>query len=438
MVKHRAAVARPLALATATAGWLASAACATEPPCPPATLAPLDGDPAYAVVTSDYQATAIALLDADGALVTEAWIDSGATEPGIVAALSGDVSLPTEPWPGELVLLDRYGVDVVTRIAIPSGEILGQIPTRLPRGASPTGFLPNPHDAIRLDERRALVTRFDPNPNPAAPELDRGNDLVVVDLERAELVERIDLSHLDQPDARGTIWARPDRMIRRAGLVVVGLARLGAIYWQAGDGAIAIVDPEARTATDVPLDGLRNCGAVRAVADDAARVLVLCAGDSFEPDSLVPSSEATRRAHAGLALVHVASDGAARVELTWRAVDSPDRPIPTTSLVSLGGTRAVFTATGEDRSDRPFRPDRVFTVDLAGGEPVPLFESGAVDVAVGHFAPATGLLFLPDASAGIRRVWVGDVPEEATSVDPSPCRRLPAREVAPLARGPST
>src|ERR1700753_357244 len=80
----------------------------------------------FAVVESDYTATAISLLDADGELLRDDFIDSASAMSGLVSALSGDVVLPTRSGqPGVLTLIDRLKTDVVTRIQLPEGKVLG-------------------------------------------------------------------------------------------------------------------------------------------------------------------------------------------------------------------------------------------------------------------------------------------------------------------------
>ena len=189
------------------------------PRCGPAGLGPAPAATAYAVVASDYASTAVALLDAEGRPLQQAWVDSGTVAPGLSMALSGDVVLPTEaPPPGRLVLLDRYGTDVVDLFALASGRVLGQWPVSVapPGGAA---WRPNPYDAVRLPAAdgaaRWVVSRFEPNLDPAAPELDRGDDLLVLD-ERGRALARWPLgaARLQLPD--GTrIHARPSRMVRR-------------------------------------------------------------------------------------------------------------------------------------------------------------------------------------------------------------------------------
>ncbi|MBW2464148.1 MAG: hypothetical protein JRH11_21040, partial [Deltaproteobacteria bacterium] len=99
-------------------------ACSDEPPCPPADLPPTGPEARWAIVTSDYFSTAVGLLREDGTVLDEAWVDSGSAPAGIVAALSGDVALPSAPsGPGELLVIDRFGVDVVSRFDLPTGTV---------------------------------------------------------------------------------------------------------------------------------------------------------------------------------------------------------------------------------------------------------------------------------------------------------------------------
>ncbi len=58
-------------------------------------LDPLSSTPRYAVVSTDFSSSSIAMLDADFAAINESWLNSGTTYPGLVATLSGDVVLPT-------------------------------------------------------------------------------------------------------------------------------------------------------------------------------------------------------------------------------------------------------------------------------------------------------------------------------------------------------
>ena len=405
-----------------------AAACSATPPCPAADLAPLARDPAFAIVTSDRTVTAIALLDADGSLITEAWIDSGTTRPGVSATLSGDVVLPTEPLgDGALALIDRFGVDVVTRIAIPNGDVLSQTHTQLSAAESTSGFRANPQDVVRLDDTRLLVSRHTPNLDPDAPELERGNDLAIIDLDARAPVARIDLSALDVSAGKQRFYARPARMVSVDEThVIVGLARASRDFI-AGPGAIAIADPTGAAApVALELDGLANCGEVVRSEDDPSHALVLCAGDTFTACS------EERRPRSGI--VELAVDTGAHVVRVLRAAGDPSLPVPSAGLVSIGADRVLFAAMGDECGTL----DRVVALDLASGAFRVLLESSEI-LAFGYgvYDRANRRALVPDARAGsgIHVLAVGDsldaIIEERT-IDVSPCRRLPAREARAL------
>lgn len=406
---------------------LLGAFCDVEPPCGRADLAPLPQLPAYAVISSDYLSTAIAVLDEEGDPITDAWIDSGTTRPGLSLTLN-DVVFPTEALgTNVLTVIDRLGVDIVTQIALPSGEILRQLPTAPsePRGGA--AFRANPHDVVPLDERHLLISRFEPNLDPAAPPLALGNDLVILDTETRTIVDAIPLGALDgledldgQP-ARA--YARPSRMVRVGSLIVVGLARLTS-DWRAAEGAVAIVDPNTRAAVALELPGLSNCASVVAIRGATDRVLVVCSGRPF-------TDENGRRATAGVAIVSIDSDGHAALEHVLRAAEHPEAPVITGGAISIDGRHTVLTAMGDDRVDRP---DRLVRLDLARDAiEVILDAEEAYVLGTGTFDPERRLLLVPDATVGVRRFRVVDgeiEPLEPSSV--SRCAGLGARQVTRL------
>jgi hypothetical protein len=96
-------------------------------------LTPLDGVPRFAVVSLDlsFSSASIAMLDAEFGIIDESWINSGTTFPGLVAAISGDVVLPTrQAGDGTFTLIDRFFTDVVSSFFVPSGDLNGQVRTQ--------------------------------------------------------------------------------------------------------------------------------------------------------------------------------------------------------------------------------------------------------------------------------------------------------------------
>jgi hypothetical protein len=57
-------------------------------------LKSLDTMPHYAVVSSDFSSSSIAMLDESFGVIDESWLSSGTTYPGLVATLSGNGALP--------------------------------------------------------------------------------------------------------------------------------------------------------------------------------------------------------------------------------------------------------------------------------------------------------------------------------------------------------
>ncbi len=167
-------------------------------------LDPLSSTPRYAVLSSDFSSSSIAMLDADFVTIDGSWISSGTTYPGLVATLSGDVVLPNrQAGDGTVAVIDRFFTDVVTRFFVPSGNLNGQLRTQGDIGDS--GFSSNPQDFIFVDPDSAWVPRYESNLNPDAIPENQGNDLFEVNpSDMSATGDRIDLSSLDTTATAGT------------------------------------------------------------------------------------------------------------------------------------------------------------------------------------------------------------------------------------------
>lgn len=398
---------------------LLAAACTEPASCPPADLGALDRAPAFAFVASDYGSSAVGLLDADGAMVREAWLDTGTAAPGLVAALSGDVVLASRA-PGRCVLgvIDRSGTDVVTLLDACASE-----PRAVQIDVGPS-FDANPQDVLAIDDTRALVSRHDPSLRPSAGELERGNDLLAVDWRQGRVLSRVDLSALDLVDGERT-YARPGRMVRLErgahAVVVIGLARLSEDFMRAGAGAAAVLDAATMRVSEVALDGLVNCAEVDAAPGDPAVAIVTCQGASF-------GDAEARRAGAGVAALELGEDGAVIVRSAWRAADHAEGPVFNTWSVPLSAERVVTVAMGDVRQGLG---DVAGVIDLGRGEATLLVEAAeAFVLGDGAYDADARLLLLPDAHDGtVRRFVLSDPPRELEPVEASSCRGLPPREV---------
>lgn len=401
--------------------------------------------PAFAVVSSDYTSTAVSLLDWDGTVMADNYVNSTSQRAGLVTALSGDVELPNRSGErGVLVLLDRYKTDVITRLRLSDAEVLGQVKTHAPPPRdSESAYSSNPHDYVYIDETTAWITRYEPNLDPGVPELEKGTDLLRIDPTKMERTEdRIDLSVLNttgtrlnpdtQMEEEVEVYARPSRMARIGDTLVVGLSRLSFDFSAAGAGAVAIVDLKERKVSGFELEGLQNCGSVAPVPESTDTVLVSCRGH-WASD---------QRAGSGLVLLRV-NGGDVEVAQRWSAKDHPEARLAVSSPVALGGTWVAGVENGEWTPDNSGRPDVMVVTDLATGEQRELFQSvGAYVLGSGAFDPVESLLLVPDAStdadkrptAGVRRFLIRDMDEveELETIKVAESTTMPVRSIRPL------
>ncbi len=170
------------------------------------------------------------------------------------------------PRSGRVVLLDRYGTNVVTWMDLARATVLAQLPVG-------TGFESNPHDYLEVDATRAYVTRYGTNPSPGQMPDDQGGDLLVLDTAKYAITGRIAM-----PEENAMLQPCPDTMTWLGGDVVVTLARFSADFSMIGDGRLVGVSP----ATDaivwtVDVAGLQNCG--RLALSPSGKVAALaCSG----------------------------------------------------------------------------------------------------------------------------------------------------------------
>jgi hypothetical protein len=364
--------------------------------CTPAAegLWPLSRSPRYALVFSDYSSSSIGLFDAELLPLAEDWVTSGTRAPILVTPVTGDAVLPSVSL-GALAWIDRFPSDVVTIVDPTRPEGLVQLDVH---GEGPTtGFVANPHDALRLSDGRILVTRH--NPDDALPD-ERGNDLFAID-PVTSTGTRIALG-CDAPP----YFARPDQLARvvaggRA-IVVVALARLNRDFSAAGEGALATVD--ARTLSVLacaPLPGTANCQYVRAMPGEPDRVVVLCTGQPRQP-------EAVRREEASVLEVRVDAGGAVTIEARLDARALPEGLTPAAYPLPLGGDVVLATADGRGTALDPM-PDRLLRLDLAAGTAEVLAETEAF-----HFGSGVldeGRALWPDGATN--EILVYDVAREA-------------------------
>jgi hypothetical protein len=310
----------------AAAATFGAVACSpVEPPRSTGAGAPLESG-SMAIVASDYRSTNIALRSPSGEPLSRSLLSTASASGAIAFALSGDVVLPSNEIArdGELVVIDRYGTNVVTFVDPVGGVVRAQIPLG-------TGFESNPHDALPLGDGTLLVSRFGVDPRRGDEAFDGGDDVLVVDVGAPRIRARIAL-----PEKEG-IAARPGSFTRLGDRVLVNLARLSSDFARAVDADVAVLalDPP-RLERIVPLPRLRNCGKL-AVSPSGA-IAISCSG-LFDPARTRFADEG-----AGVAIGAIDEAGAFVVERRWEAADLGQSP--TGSVVWLDDATVLFETYG--------------------------------------------------------------------------------------------
>lgn len=260
-------------------GWLlvflsAAMLAACNVPAPPkstggAASEPSPGscDRALVIVASDYISTNIVISKLDGTTLSESFVSSAAQKPGLSFALSGDVDVPRmAPASKQVVLIDRFGTNVLTWMDLASAEVLAQLPIG-------QGFESNPHDYVEVDERRAFVSRYESNMRAGREPFDEGGDLLIVDTKVPGIIGRIAM-----PEEDPALLPRPAGIARRGEDIIVTLQRFSLAFDEVGDGRFVGVSPisnEVAWTVDIP--GLTNCGRV-AVSPSEERLAISCSG----------------------------------------------------------------------------------------------------------------------------------------------------------------
>lgn len=344
-----------------------------------------------AVVNTDYASTSLALVDLAGRTLSGSIVSSASVRPQLNAPLGGDVVLPSG-WSrgGELVLLDRYPTSVLTFLELSTGEVRGQLDVG-------QGFAANPQDYLELDAGRALVTRYDQNPDVDAPLERRGDDVLVVDPRDLEIRGVVDLSEL-RGDAGFLV--RPGRMLRLGDFVLVTSTGYDARFVDAAAARIFVLDArELRIVRSVTLEGMKNCGGL-SLSPSGAELAVVCSG-------LVRGADAAAPGDSGLVWLSTEPDegGAPRLEELERleAASLGFGPfLPHVAYVS--DELLLAGASGAQEGADAGRPDRVFAVRRAdAAAPEVLLESSRVPFSLGEIVCATGcgVCFVADATRGL-------------------------------------
>jgi hypothetical protein len=220
----------------------------------------------FAVVSSDFASSEIALLSPAGSVESAAFMSSASTTASNLAApLSGDLEVaPSRQRPNELVLIDRQGTNVLTFVDARTATVRAQLPV------GGTGFESNPQDYSEIDEHRALVPRLGENNLPGREPFDTGSDLLVIDPSVPVITGSIPLPR------RSGFLPNPVAVTRVADDFLVTLQHARADYSGMADSEIVAFSAEDQSLRyRLSLPGLRNCGRVE-VAPSGRFLAVAC------------------------------------------------------------------------------------------------------------------------------------------------------------------
>lgn len=219
------------------------------------------------VVLTDYVSTQVALSDLSGQTQSASFLSTGSTQTdGLAFALSGDVALPSaRPLSNQIVLLDRFGTNVITWAEPSSAEVIAQLPVG-------TGFESNPQDYLEVSETLALVSRWGQNSVPGSEDFDEGGDLILIDLKEHEIVGNLLMPTADD------LPARPGALALVGDEVIVTLDRIALDFSETGEAMLAGVDLSGEEVLwETTLEGRKACGRAT-LSPDGSRFAVVCTG----------------------------------------------------------------------------------------------------------------------------------------------------------------
>jgi hypothetical protein len=321
-----------------------------------------------AVVSSDYGSSNVSLLGPSGEVFSASFISSGSAPSGLSAALSGDVVFPSERATGdELVLIDRYPASVLTWVNLFTGAVRAQLNVS-------TGFAANPHDYVSIAPNKAYVTRFEPNQRSGREPFDAGNDVLVVDPSRPEIVGRIGFeSVVTEPG----FFARPGRAARLSDTLYVLASGFNADFSERVDARVVGIDIERDTIKSVTLlSGLSAC-VDWAVSPSGSRLLATCNGAFGGP---------VDRAVSDSGLVLFSSEGGLREQARRTARQLGTRQINMAEFISETTVAlTTFGALSSGRLEQAY-PDEAYVLDLETFElEGPLVQTKRVPFSLGEF-----------------------------------------------------
>jgi hypothetical protein len=254
-----------------------------------------------------------------------------------------------------VVLLDRFGTNVVSWLDPVSGDVLAQLPVG-------TGFESNPQDYLEVSDELALVTRWGQNGDPGRQPYDTGGDLLLVDL-----VEREIAGHLVMPAPDG-LPARPGPIARVGDELVVTLDRIALDFANTAEAMLVGVDRlGTRVLWQEKLSGRKGCGRAT-LSPDRSKLVVACSG------ALNPAGEIEDIAQSAL-LVFDASTRPLRQLRVFEAPDLLAQPLQ--ASVQFADDDLVLLKT--QTSWGGVENNQLFLLDVTSGATHALLEADADD-----------------------------------------------------------
>jgi hypothetical protein len=381
----------------------------------------LDGEAAppavrgMVAVNSDYQSTAVSLLDPDGNVVKDGCINSGTGKPGLTMTLSGDVVLPSQLLTTSPITLIDRGNNVLIWIDPTTCAPLRELDVS-------TGFTADPHDYVELAPNKAYVTRYEQNTAAKATDtnFDQGNDLLIVDPSQPKILGRIDLGAF----APAGVLPRADRALLVSGQVFVTLDASNTDYQGNATGRLVIVDPASdQVVGTVDLPGTKNCSAMFYLAADH-KLLVACNGDYGDG--------AQQYAASGIATLDISTSPPALVTLVTGAAAS--NLVFSNSTVAALDASSVLGVTDGALSGTP--PDSLWLIPQDGTSPSKIFSSAEAFALGAVLVDAQrNLVFVADGTTvapPLLRVFTrsGGAFVATTTITTNPTQKLPPRALA--------
>lgn len=339
-------------------------------------------DQGIAVFSGDYKSTVISLVDpSQSALAQDDCINSGAVTPILSMAISGDVTMPSQPQPNHaLVIIDRKNSALVW--LDPNSCMATK------QMSVSTGFNANPHDLVGLSPEKAYVTRYKTNPMPSGmPNAnDQGQDLLIINPGAQSVLGRIDL----KPYATAAnVEARPDRAILANGKVYVALNQISTDLKTIGPGRVVIVDPKTDAVTGtIDTPGVNNCNLLDYL-ESSKTLFINCRGDYNVP--------ATQPSQSALLLYDI-SGPTPVLKKAIPASATGNRALGT-SLAAVSDQLALVATSG-DRTGPV--PDQLWSVNLMSGTATKIVDGDAS--LVFGVVYGTGMVYSPVE----KRVFLGN------------------------------